>query len=136
MIDHADLIERLEKATEGSREMDRRLESFRRGRVVSDETFIYGPKDGTREITTVYPVLWLCFFAPRYTTSLDAALSLVPKGWSWRVSVSEKRQHPNVALGRSYPTNATILQEGRDVCATICAAALKARQVQENLANG
>lgn len=63
---------------------------------------------------------------PRYTDSLDAAIALVPKGWSWRVGTDEGRQHPQVSLGRSHPTNAAVHQEGHTPPIALCIAALKA----------
>lgn len=75
------LIAKLESAAEGSRELDEAiaiavLADFEVDRLVgmSDDdpgilTFRY--PDGSRGT------------ALRYTTSLDAALSLVPEGWEW-----------------------------------------------------
>jgi len=34
---------------------------------------------GIREIETAYPYRWSCLFAPRYTRSFEAALTLLPK---------------------------------------------------------
>ena len=56
-----DLIEQLERATEGSRELDWRIECHLQG----------WSEDHMRHAALV-----------DYTTSLDAALSLVPEGWN------------------------------------------------------
>lgn len=59
-----DLIKRLEEATEGSRELD--------VEVAKSIKFF----DGTRASYTLNVNL-----IPHYTTSIDAALTLVPEGW-------------------------------------------------------
>ena len=69
-----DLLKRLEEATEGSRELDAEI-----GETLGIEPAWYGPygyydaaKDAPRE-------------HEHYTTSLDAALTLVPEGWDWAI---------------------------------------------------
>jgi hypothetical protein len=64
---------------------------------------------------------------PAYTASFDAAVALVPEGWSYRVSENEKRNWGQVTLGRSYPTNANVAQEAVTPILALCIAALKAR---------
>lgn len=63
---HDDLIARLEAATEGSRELD------------WDIAHLLYPGEEPATVT-VGPQL------PHYTTSLDAALMLVPDGWRWQI---------------------------------------------------
>lgn len=63
---------------------------------------------------------------PNYTSSIDAAMGLVPEGWSVATYLSEKGNYPIVKLGRSYPTNANVNQEGSTLPCTIAAAALRA----------
>ncbi len=74
-----DLLEQLKAARAPSRRLDREILRIMSGRIVRDETFIYGSKDGTREIETAYPYRWSCLFAPRYTQSFEAALTILPK---------------------------------------------------------
>lgn len=74
-----DLLGRLKAARAPSRKLDREILRIVSGRVVRDETFIYGGKDGTREIETAYPYRWSCLFAPRYTRSFEAALTILPR---------------------------------------------------------
>jgi hypothetical protein len=64
---------------------------------------------------------------PRYTTSLDAALSLVPDGWGYTLSLTARGNHPLVKLYRSHPVNAMQIVEGRTMPVTLCIAAMKAR---------
>lgn len=59
-----DLIARLEKAVEGSRELDR---------AIADELGIFRPKPPTSHDED--------FWTEHYTTSIDAALTLVPDRW-------------------------------------------------------
>ncbi len=73
------LFEKLKDVRAPSRRLDREILRIVAGRVVRDETFLYGPRDGTREIETAYPYRWSCFFAPHYTRSFEAALTLLPK---------------------------------------------------------
>lgn len=55
MSKYEELIERVEKLTGPDREVDRDILRLISGRVVRDETFIYGRKHGTREIDIAYP---------------------------------------------------------------------------------
>lgn len=77
-----DLIERLEKATEGSRELDADIfeviggELYQRARVLAAKP-CGAPEDTITEAARGY--------APRYTTSVDAALTLVPEGRLWSI---------------------------------------------------
>lgn len=73
------LLEKLKLARQPSRQLDREILRIVSGRVVRDETFVYGRRDGEREIETAYPYLWSCWFAPRYTRSFEAALTLLPR---------------------------------------------------------
>ena len=74
-----DLLDQLKTARAPCRRLDREILRIMSGRIVRDETFIYGPKDGTREIEIAHPYHWSCFFAPRYTRSFEAALTILPK---------------------------------------------------------
>ena len=69
-----DLIERLEAATEGSRELD---------------LICWDAPEGLQDIGCYEDPAAGCldgdiYYAPHYTTSIDAALTLVPEGLSWR----------------------------------------------------
>lgn len=67
------LIARLEAAAEGSRELDAEIAIFLNPKLAEWERFggeLHGPSDSI-------------FHAPHYTTSIDAALALVPEGWAW-----------------------------------------------------
>jgi hypothetical protein len=85
----ADLIERLKQATGPDRELDRMI-------AVHPKTPSCGVAKGT-ELHRVAEaegcgslddngVFHPIFVIPRYTESLDAAMTLVPEGWSWHLS--------------------------------------------------
>lgn len=113
-----ELAERVEAAEGPDRELDRAIAPLLGIRVVDEG-----------------PPLGRCYYderghgvpLPLFTSSLDAAMMLVPEGWSISMHLSEKGLYPVVKLGRSYPTNATVAQEGHPLPLTVCAAALRAR---------
>lgn len=108
------IIEKLERAKAGDESLSREIADIV-GTAVKRRTF-NGGMDADE---------WDWF--PPYTSSIDAALSLVMDGWSWSVAVSENKLHPVVMLGRSYPTNAQVAQEAATPALAICIAALKSR---------
>lgn len=83
------LIDRLQAATEGSRELDCHIayavdfQTEGTGRtwrqLVDDIGFEYAAESVTR-----FNSFWRQA-VPHYTTSIDASLSLVPEGWGWCV---------------------------------------------------
>ena len=111
MVDNegAELIARLEAASEGSRELDEAIHSF-----------IGSPHDGRGLVS--FP--W-----PSYTTSLDAALMLVPEGW-----VVE-----DLFIGADKTSCVDLLFSGKPAAngsantapLAVCIAALKARASKE-----
>jgi len=120
-----DVIERLEEARAGSYDLDEMV-AFA----------LYGPpvmvrlKDAPASMPDIPMYLHddgVQGTALRVTQSLDGALALVPKGWSWSVAIDEHRLHPVVRLGRSHPTNRTVAQEGATPALALCIAALKCR---------
>lgn len=112
-----DLIERLEKASEGNRLLDAEI-----GRLIASEH-----DDRTR---------------PLWTTSLDAALTLVPEGWGGRIylsgAVSLWSDGPDLgAVCRALAKNETPREPTKKVVGSsdcgspalaLCIAALKARR--------
>ncbi len=63
-----------------------------------------------------------------YTSRIDVAASIVPKGWSWSLSVNENKQYPCADLGRSHPTNKRVTVEAPTPALALVIAALKAKQ--------
>ena len=106
-----DLIARLEEAAEGSHRLDAQIAGAVSVAILMDEDWSHT--------------------GPHYTTSIDAALTLVPEGWyvsiayqdhndanySWNVAIVRKGQ---AASAESGPRNSFAL--------ALCIAALRARQ--------
>lgn len=120
-----DLIEKLEAATEGSRELDADIAQH------VDWPRIRGAKrlpdrpdsSGYFEISAD---TWQA--VPRYTTSLDAALTLVPEGWGCDLGIwpsgNGARLTPGVNIFHA------IYREAQTPALALCIAALKARGEQ------
>lgn len=76
-----DLIDKLESVSEGSRELDAEIWSEVHKHLIDDTTYITGTVENYRELTFKRPLVWPWTRVPFYTTSIDAALLLVPEGW-------------------------------------------------------
>lgn len=121
------LLDRLAAATEGSRELDGAIAAAIAAQM--GKAGVYWPDDGEphwsewRGQETVMGELVL-----HYTTSLDAALTLVPEGWRYIIDESA----PDVGISVSLRSlEANFRQSGiRETAATpalaICIAALNA----------
>ena len=68
-----ELIERLERATEGSRGLDARVGIAANGKMLR------------------HPNVRGSWIWPHYTTSIDAALTLVPEGWGAKITIPKGR---------------------------------------------
>jgi len=102
-----DLIKKLEAATEGSREFDAKVAE------------VIGFFDGQRASYSLNIDL-----IPYYTTSIDAALTLVPEGWSRPWIKRHNGHHWSVELHQP-----STERQGRhkELPLALCIAALKAR---------
>lgn len=105
-----DLIERLAKATGPDRELDAAI-AYRCTKAASA---VMG--------------------FPSYTSSIDAALTLVPEGWHWEVSDSPKEFPARAGVSPVAPVDEWVCSDtgGQDASAAtpaiaLCIAALKAR---------
>ena len=106
-IDIKPLIAELEQAKEGSRKLDNAIESL-----------MPFPKPTNPDEVVGYP--------PYYTTSLDAALTLVPEGWSYMIEGGLSTQSPSAYL--AHPETEGFVQGIASPSAlALCIAALKAR---------
>lgn len=101
------LIERLEAATEGSRELDAEIASHYGG--------LSGMSYETWEAVEAH--------APHYTTSLDAAIQLVREGCAWGVEVRFGRLGSRAWVKPDLP-----FSEGNTPALALCIAALRARE--------
>jgi hypothetical protein len=117
-----ELIERIEPSTEGSRELDGEILCSVFGFEKRDSD-TWGPYyfKGTVVIDVAY-----C-----YTSRVDDAIRLIPDRWGYSINVSECRKHVTVKLGRSHPTNKNTFSEAKTLPLAICAAALKAREIDK-----
>ena len=111
------LLERLEQATEGSRELDDTIER---------EIVGFNPD----RLPTQWPMVG--DDTPHYTTSLDAALTLVDPEWRWDVrGVFNQQQTKRVGLCRIVTGDIGNIREyeaeARTPALALCIAALRAR---------
>lgn len=138
-----DLIRRLEEATEGSRELDAEI-------AVAAEIDLPSPMGDAKpwlKVPTPHDncapgTYWLVQrsgmslrTAPPFSTSIDAALTLIPEGYSlWRINQYHTPNNPAWAWGvhlrhHADPETGMVIGE-TDVSMpfSMCIAALKARQ--------
>ena len=138
------LIAELERATEGSRELDARIMAVTR-EMPSDAQKWLREWDGRIDVFEQTKVAAFhtrgavsCYWdPPEYSTSLDAALTLVPEGWAWLVRSGDGESFANLTRG-SVPVMAngrqinTDWQENPTYAPTpalaLCIASLKARK--------
>lgn len=115
------LAERLERATEGSRELD-------------GDIALALPHKLTEHLTPDNARYLLLLSAPPFSTSIDAALTLVPKGWQFDSVESAAMQEWWVVLGEIAPPyrKAKSPENGPATLAlALCIAALRARSAGE-----
>jgi hypothetical protein len=128
MTDLAALIEELEKAQEGSRQLDDAIAAAI-GSVTIPWRVLSGIDDGrtvrgsspSELLEIARSPLNICAsdrYLPRFTTSVDDALTLVPEGWSsveirrepwWLNPTSDGRPNPN-----KFPCDAAIHKDGHE----------------------
>jgi hypothetical protein len=128
-----DLIERLKAATEGSRELDAQIWGAVNGN--GSPIVTVSEYEPPRLFCNPRPdIEWVGYdlynVAPAYTTSLDAALSLVPEGWCGNVDIAPIEDSPGCEL-----LNLAAGVDGRNVdvraqtsALALCIAALSARE--------
>ena len=130
-----ELIAALEEATEGSRQLD--VDIFRfigLTEVQERHCRQWCRMDGRR--TDLTREHYLIAWAPDFTTSLDAALSRVPKGWhlsslhqrdpSVTHDVNSAKLSPDNTNDKGWE-HGTITEQGASLALALCIAALKAR---------
>ena len=125
------LIAKLEQSPEGSRELDVaiwHLVETGWQRDESDPGWSFRPvRDPNIGRTTVRDSV----VAPSYTTSLDAALQLVPEGWGWLVEVWQREESWAQVVcrpkGSTKPSGIFEGAEAKSPALALCIAALKAR---------
>jgi hypothetical protein len=131
---HADLIARLEAATGEDVNIDFALQDAVYGR--NSRVFpayvdprSYAVPDGNGGWVRVMRPSGIAAtydrYVPRYTASLDAALTLVPEGWEWTV---RGRPHGDglASIGRAWESGSDTVIAATPALA-LCIAALRAR---------
>ncbi len=136
--DYIDIIERLEKATGADRRLDadmwpivdpdgyRQTLAHRQVMASLDLT----PERQEREAFETTRL-----FAPKFTASIDAALTLVPEGWAWFVERIEGFTNGDARIWLPSQRTRGLRQENFDVrnvanpAIALCIAALKARSL-------
>lgn len=115
-----DLIKLLEQARGPDRELDTAIyrDIIRSGRATNHDALT--PEQRASHFRDL---------APRYTSSLDAALSLVPGGWAWMVAVSPSEEGPAGASLWVDPGhhNTVYAEHAATASLALCVGALKAR---------
>lgn len=135
-----DLIERLEKASEGSRRLDALIWQA----LHPEQPFMTyaGDVRPPAKPATYEPVGSIDFSdwpadsmevvagalgAPRLTTSLDAALTLVPEGWTWDVDATAPECGVDWTLHPQGLEEFAVTGTAPTPALALCIAALKAR---------
>jgi hypothetical protein len=113
-----DLILRLESANKGSRELDEAI-----------ATAIWGEPRPSGNVGCPRTLVWWHnglgrSVAPEFTTSLDAALTLVPEGWWWGIASTGEARIWEIEKPGQFTAKAA------SPAMAICSAALKALQEQ------
>ena len=122
------LAERCEQAAGPDRELDAEIAWM----LTAQDRKRLGPPDLRREIwhAGLPTPAWVLFenvssFHPAYTASLDAAVTLVPEGWTWG------RFHSGTVecMTLNGPDNSILVERGEGISTALalCAAALRAR---------
>lgn len=135
---HSDLIERLEKATGPDRELDVLIaaEINWQGPLVHRPIKQYisdvgGLSEAVKDIESGHPLnAFRCI--PYYTTSIDAAITLVPEGFAYAVTSegqAELRPFSCVLSRKTLSDGArrTFIAHGKTTAIALCIAALKPR---------
>lgn len=117
----AGLIARLEAAQAGNRELDAEIAKAI-GLDVDEDGWVV-----TVSVVQDFPAVT---FVEPYTTSLDAAISLIPEGCLWKVGHAGDR-HPGIFEALIMPRNGPDPHARAATPAlALCAAAMKARSVE------
>ena len=135
-----DLIARLEAAQEGNRELDARIWAAVEGKGQPFVTVGPPTYDPPRYFCNPHPEInWIGYdllhMARYYTTSLDAALTLVPDDWTcWELGSRANKMQFRAELSRLEHATAQeefVWARAPTAPLALCIAALKARAANE-----
>lgn len=120
-----DLVERLTQATGPDRELDCRIEAAVR-RDVHALLYEYTTGPASKQTSWVVKTRDGWYHPCRFTSSIDAALSLVPEGWTRAVDATVPETGIEVRLFGGSTANEVKADHLSEAIATVCVA-LKAR---------
>lgn len=126
MSDLTSLIERIEAATEGSRELDGRIWC-----CINGYEFLGWDGAGCRYFAKQSG--WISGdYIKEWTTSIDAALTLLPEGWWWLAVVCRRENHASVGSEIGTVEGELIFETfGATAPIALLAAILRARQAAD-----
>lgn len=110
------LISRLESASDGSRELDLAV-AMATGQSLAESDYPTYAYHGDKAVWE-----WSTGETPHYTTSLDAALTLVPEGYVSVSAAINERGQSSMRIGKPYVSG-----NAATPALALCIAALKAR---------
>lgn len=129
----SDLIERLEKATGPDREMD---EDIVRALYPDCIIQIYVVGDEDKTVFHAEPLVPNKSYVPLYTSSIDAALTLVPEGYGWSLYGGFSPNRPCACLSDTGRSDDLVDAFGATPAIAICIASLKARAAIKEESDG
>lgn len=115
------LIEKLEAATEGSRELDAEVAALFPYKTRAYYQWRGMQPRGTKQDDATY----LRAHAPKFTISLDAAMTLVPDGWAFQMLYEPTAFHEALVWP---PANGSPISKAKTLPLALCIAALKAME--------
>lgn len=119
-----ELIAALEKAEGPSRKLDEAIvvSLYPRAQFRTDEGYIDPIVFHAEPLVTQKAML------PRYTASIDAALTLVPDGMEWSLTTLYGEATAEVGLNNTTGMHSTGRRKDGNVAIALCIAALRARK--------
>jgi hypothetical protein len=119
------LAERCEAATGPDRELDKLIHEAL-GNCVHRETEYYAVQSDTGFTCKACRKDTYGFTIPKYSASLDAAMTLVPEGWAWSLNSGAAGE----CFARVSPKSRLTVVDAATPALALCAAALSARASQ------
>lgn len=117
-----DLIERLERADGPSRELDWAIHALIMPKHHRMHPYLVGVFIDDGQLGKVYS-------CPRYTASIDAAITLVPEGFRWALGYNGiDSGHPVGTASVFSPAGAMFKGSGATPALALCVAALRAKE--------
>jgi hypothetical protein len=126
------LIERIEAATEGSRELDGDIWLASTPGATRDK-WSYIHKATGRECTVdeTRDETGRLIIVPSYSTSIDAALTLLPEGFKWKCGYSRHVPHNAEVVDYDSHRGTFIGESDASRCLALLSAILRARQAMQ-----